>query len=731
MRISTRCKMTAVAGMLLLSVTDARANPPADPSPNDLVNSTIESGVYSRLQITLYKMPPTRTYCTLDDTSGTATIRSAIMEWDPLRPGSLIREATVSQRTSYRLGCYSEPARHALDASVNFAWEFKGFGSNLKDLNFIDCSIPHLKDSSCFAGSLGRIQGISLPRIDNTQLEIQGGRGLLGPAARSFGTVPEEALNELFQVIAEVAVEKARAKGMKLLQTKIEMLVCDELKASKTASSAPLLPRTCESVRHLRLDDLAGTGQQVLDSLAEDFIRAALRDLMVDGGGFQGMQHLDTLVPVFAVAVQSAVDTLANRQESVAGAGQRILVGLSKVKWPEPAGACDAATAAKDPTCSMKTAANDVSEGIKLALAILAEVHKSGKVDASAIREMIERPALFFKDGKEDNSKLLKMWPGLPAWISTGARVLSPPPDTSEATQVRAALGLVFDLLDLYHSNVTTKQLLLPDCTKEKSRTDLRLARQLLTAALQQDLGRIASAAGELMSHRLDTDPETQENIVRVTKIAGALGAYLSTYSGSQKPSTEELKARHEARKAALSSLIDSQTERSTRHLPATVISVGSTLGFMAGTARLTEAVNSIGATEPVGTLQIQPSLTLGVAVDHHLSNHLGLHLEVAPFNIGNYLTWRQDTYSAADATRTNTPPSATPKAGVVPPSPSDILSPSLTLAGTYLVKDADLIVLFGATGGYSFRLGEDAKANRAAYFGGVLGVYIPFFDFN
>jgi len=70
----------------------------------------------------------------------------------------------------------------------------------------------------------------------------------------------------------------------------------------------------------------------------------------------------------------------------------------------------------------------------------------------------------------------------------------------------------------------------------------------------------------------------------------------------------------------------------------------------------------------------------------------------------------------------------------MLPPSPADALSPSVTVAGSYLFKTADAVVVWGLTGGYAYKLGntqDDAERFRGFYLGATVGSYIPFFDFN
>ena len=100
----------------------------------------IELGANHRVEITLPQMPPTRTYCTLDEVGGSG--ESVTVDWDPLAPRSLVRTVTLAGAT-YEISCHSEAARQALDAEIDFSWMFMPtfrapVGSAAGSLSFCD-----------------------------------------------------------------------------------------------------------------------------------------------------------------------------------------------------------------------------------------------------------------------------------------------------------------------------------------------------------------------------------------------------------------------------------------------------------------------------------------------------------------------------------------------------------------------------------------------------------------
>lgn len=744
-----------------------------------------------RVTMTLPQMPPTRTYCTFDVTGGAESNDSLTFEWDPLKPRSLVRQGTLvltdRTGTEVQVSCHAEPARHAIEAQVNYAWRLLDKkkkackvasqpaaqpsvtpADDCASFKFCDptdeprtaCSPQATNPSASEVTATIRFDELPTlwaPGKQLTGLSASAARNPFSPAARAFGGLSDQALGELFQVIAEVVVEKAKSKGLKLAQAKLVQLLCEELASvpdiRKPDVKSPIFPRTCDSVRSVRLDDLAGAGRQLLQAIAQDVVIQATSFITENVGSTLRTYLKPTLAPnplmekafqeLLTLSLETAVDAAGGKHERLKSSGQRVLVALAKVGQ----------ASFKQTEDWSKGAPPEAVRAFSIALAILRDCHESGRCDQARLDWMMQSPALFFKidDLKAPALALpagwkgpppsnapgdllaaaLAKWPEARSFITTALKILSPPPDTTESDQLRAALGLVFDTLDLFAHGATGKLSAstfstvtgvdLSDQFAMDVGAQLRLLRELFDAAVAQDLQRLSTSGMRLVAFSLRRLSIDSKYLQKFGQLAAAAGSYLVTYTSGREPSKEEIAERREARKAALSALIDAQTERSGRFgiTNGLVLSVGGSLGLL-GAAQF----ESTGKYE--NRTRIQPSLTVGFALDWHLSETgFGLHFEAMPLNLGSYL-------ALSDKPGDGTEDEAV--SSVAEPTPGDAISPSLTLGMSYVVRSADLVTFLGITGGYASKIGttdSDIKSYSGFYLGGTLGAYIPFFDFN
>lgn len=698
------------------------AGPGARPASAD--DHRIELGTDKRVVITLPQMPPTRTYCTLDEVGGSG--ETVTVDWDPLAPRSLVRSVTLGG-SSYNISCHSEAARQALDAEIDFSWMFlRNFATPVNgtpgNLWFCDprsskqaknCESPNIKATVALLPKRTLSGGASPAELAPVPA--------MGAAQRAFGGLSDEALNELFQVVAEVVVERVQSKGLKLAQDRLQHLLCVDLvdksvdnskkpvaaDAAKPADNGkPLMPRTCDAVRSVRLEDLAGAGRQLLDAFTQDLVTVALGTVVKTGK--LGEQKLsDALVKALVTTVEASLDAAMGRQERLPGAAQRLIVALRNVAIEPGTGGLS----------------HEAKNALQVAFMILEECHGSARCDATRIGRLAADPRTYF--GLEKTN-----WPALSSFVTTGLRVLSPPAGTTELEQLRGAVGLVTDVVDLAFPESLSGLSIFEYTTqlgaeasgsipKAEGLAASRLVRDLLQAAVQQDLTKMVTAAVRLVMTNLEgkvNGPALQ----KVAAIGGALGSYLATYTSGRAPSKEELEARRDARKKAIFSLIDAQTERRSR-MGDVVFSVGGSVGLLAGIQPK--------AGEQGDRFRLQPSLSLGFGLDYHLRGGWGVHLEAMPFNLGSYASLVTGT-KTLDANGNATSKDAD---AVATPSPGDALSPSLTLAATYVVKSADLVVILPSpTIGFAAKIGNtEADPYRGFYAGVTAGAYVPIFDFN
>lgn len=642
-------------------------------TPNTGRGDTPGSGKIIRLQPT--SMPPSRTYCILEDPDGGF---GATVEWDPLLPKPLTRDVRVPEKylKKLRLTCYSEAIRPTITPEKNLAWTFcsapeKTAPSPKKIFNAEEnafCAWPD-KLSKTLDTCTGDDPKAPVPGIEVTLLKVESGTSTfvihsLPPATgvsglRSFGLPDEAAVNEIFQAIAEVVVEKARDRGMRVLEKQLKTLVCEQPVS---------FTRTCAALGSLRLDDLASSGTQLLTALTGDIVERIGKELP------KGLPLHDELVQALTLAID-----MTTAPERARGAGVTLLLKLLN---------------------RVDTDANANFTDLKLLVEIIKDCNRSEACSLDDIRLRLQKPESYYGSGF---TKL--EWATAPTFITVALKILQPSAGTTEAEQLRASVGLLLD-----YGEYTCKQ------AKTACAWPPGVARlgDLIGGILERDVGRILVGGVELI---FDSTGEVTE-LRRLAQIGGALGAFLTTSTSGRAPSEEEQKARRESRKRALSSLIDTFGDRSHRRGDA-IFSLGSELfSSPIGYAYLSDPPTAeLGQPHQV---QITPvSLNLGFAFDwSDAKSGVGLHAAISPFDLGGYLS----LHNTSEVVST--------------PTPGDVLRPSFTLAASYLWEDANLVTILGADVGYQTKFKLDSQApddgKRGAVFVGlVAGVYVPILDFN
>jgi len=91
---------------------------------------------------------------------------------------------------------------------------------------------------------------------------------------RAFGSVATSAANDLLQTVAEIVVSRARTKAMRFLADRVVDYVC------KAFDGKIVLPRTCQLVRALRLEDLAAVGAHLQAAVLQDLGGLAIRSML-------------------------------------------------------------------------------------------------------------------------------------------------------------------------------------------------------------------------------------------------------------------------------------------------------------------------------------------------------------------------------------------------------------------------------------------------------------------
>jgi hypothetical protein len=644
-------------------------------------------------------MPPSRTFCTVEHPEGKF---AATVDWDPLAPSALSRTLIIPSGTAISelsLSCYAEAIRPTVTPDRNFAWRFGSSNGGRGLMPLVDAmdhpgmrffetdgedGVITVKPSTFSATGLAQrlADGVREQSLQLGQM-------------RAFGPVQEDVINELFLSLSEVVIEKAEERGMKVLEQRLLSQVC-----------SPTLgfTRTCEVLRKVRLQDLAQSGRMLELALVQDVVALATKALP---GSIPMRKQLET-------ALLAAIDLVAGRAERARGAGVALVLDL---------------LAAMESQLNLSLNPSETDE-LTTVLSIVVECQKSGACTISEIRKRLEKPQAYYAAGAATARAAVK-WEQAERFILTALRVLKPSQDTTEAEQLQSALGLALDLVDWACKSSQGAAV----CT---GALDMKNVRELVDGILERDLGRTAVAGFALIS---TTSVNQDEELRRVSRLASTLGAFLTSSTTAREPTEDERQARRDARKKALSSLIDEYGSRKNRRGD-WVFSVGSDVMTNPGFALL------VKQPETPTTFHWTPiSLNLGLAADYHSASGWGFHADVSPIDLGGYLAIRPNNHSCPSGAQTDEETGGCARettgnttdtnnsGGAVAVAPADIVRPTTTIGLTYLFPSVDLVVLLGGTLGYSPKLGasdEDEAARQQSFNGGVaLGMYIPIFDFN
>lgn len=714
----------------LASIASAQA--PAAPEPVD-PRARISVGDALQLRIALPQMPPTRTTCEVR--AGNEAMR---LEWDPVRSTALEQNVTLPAGAQVAsVSCFSDPLRPTLHPECNLAWTFK---SKKKDVTRWTCQstepIPTFDAlTDACAGMSGKVWEVTvspvceLPSLipvpgtgksasDATVLTV-GTTSTLGGSAsatlRSVGGISDEAIQNAFASIASVVVDRVKGAALHELRLRVmHSLRCDKrgdesvtAADQKTELGMPL-PRTCKAIGAVRLEELAGSGRQILGALVSD-MTSALADA---GLSLASPRIADSLGPPMREALSTVAELSLGNPARIHDSGLRLARDLSRQSVLEAIGQL-AQPPCKEPTCTQQEldfgnerAAITTAE-LELAFAVSRECTASGSCDAGRVDKMLRDPTASFASIIQPNylAHLQAALAGadaprLSALVERTRRVIVPPPGTTEADRLSMSLDLAFDLLEF---SLKKRALLDPESTKKPLRF-VAEGRALAVAAAHSDLVAMASAASELfpaLAISEDDEIARRAELRRVGRVVAVLGAFMQspTY-GDRAPTDEEVHKRDDARKQALTSLIDSLQVRAERHDQA-VWSFGSSLGAAAG-ARL----NTTGGV-------VAPRIGVGFAMDYYSRGpcYCGLHVELDAIDIGAYAMLRTDEGKTVD------------------PRLADVFSPSATVGMAFLLP-ASSIHLF--VGGYvGATPAKDSATSRDVAAGAILAAYVPIFDFN
>jgi hypothetical protein len=468
------------------------------------------------------------------------------------------------------------------------------------------------------------------------------------------------------------------------------------LRAAETKLYTPgLFQNTCGVVQNVRIQDLTTSRDAILVALAIDLMNRMQKVLPGEGK--------DTSWQVYS---RLALQALGQDSTEASGEAARIIMARMKVHAEQnlmlsptkmtPSDKNDElyARIGKEPSGSMTTSP---------VVAAVAAVLRCRLIVAGGGADRGACPVEDFAVEMLDSEDLdLKQFAAQLA-IKLGTASV-PPKGTDGRTRLRAAVEAGFDAACYEASFPTALQLGCRSLDAEFAPTEeLQLAlsgmRALSLAALNGDAASFVRDFALVLAKIESNLPDADRT--RALRFVVAIANYGATYVSEQGKSDEEL---HAQRTKILESLVDEMTYRADRG-GNWIVSVGGSLN-MTGGARF--------PFEGPGPVFSGPfSLLLGFGVDYVPPKAVGFHVELAPMDLGQYLTWNAEGSGVE----------------VLEPKPEALFAPTLA-AGLSFGRELPFVLT--AFAGYApSYTNASGSGGGSLTVGGSFGVYVPLLDLN
>lgn len=385
-----------------------------------------------------------------------------------------------------------------------------------------------------------------------------------GVAETAFLQDASQSLEELFTILGEIALKRARQKGARFLMKKIRDTIC-------TKEIKPHLPRTCDLLTNMRLTNLAAAGESARRAVRGDLVDLVLNRAKVE----LEAEHIAAVTPLLGDLFREVAEGRASVQT-----GYRLLGHILEIQWratttPPSLGSCiaqGAVVVARQ--CILKFQRDDgvgICDTAHLAHQLLrAEMEGSMKgCTADQLRPKIAE----LERLSHEAAVILKE---LNSYEEAN-------PTRALRSAVRLTISLVASLSDL----------------NADARTKLKRLQATMDAMLDGDVPRLlAIVAAELASRSIKTDALAKPLAVLNTAIA-----YIEAPSKG-----EDAAAARKARTEAIEALMDEAASREGRNGDF-IVSLGANVG-----------VSAVGyerrlADDTEGYYALQVALPMGVAL--------------------------------------------------------------------------------------------------------------------
>jgi hypothetical protein len=519
----------------------------------------------------------------------------------------------------------------------------------------------------------------------------------------------DDAAAETLQILGQIVVDRASAKGYALLQARLE-------DAFACSSAKTHFPATCAVLRTLRLQDIAMAPQVLASALGTDLLK------LLEKHGLDVSKVAPASTPIAASKLTPADSTAAVSVAKTSAEEKlfRALYALSLSLFTKPSQPTDllvrrALSALTDYVAEQKTV-DGLSPGRQAAIyGVLAFARCEGGDSATLagcnVSEQLE--ALGAPDAVR---------PGAGELAQRLVAIVSAPGNTGQRVQL--SLDTVADATCMVLTQGDPEPTLACPPIESLATLDpvakVAFAQGFVDATFDKDAMRFTVVAARLVDLVWADTPEDKSkgtaevdrSDVRYEKrsalrlLAGLLD-YAATYAktpgtGEDDPTADDL---HAQRTKILESLTEDMTDRTGREGD-TIVSLAGSLRVVAG-FRIPTKADGVQYWGPL-------SLPLGIALTHvpKRDNGWGFHMQFNAVDLGNYLALEDG-------------------AQVKKPEAADAFSIGGSIGLAY---GPSLPFVLTLDGGYTpeFKIDPQEPDKRGAFHVGVaLGIHVPLIDLN
>lgn len=688
-------------------------------------------------QVVLDRVPPVRVKAIFDSDDG----RHFELEWDPQQSGRLVQTVVLPQlassvgaRPSWRVALWAERTPLKLSEGDNAQSALFEFSTCESTADGGETNPPTENESCSAHGQYVRLSGgpagdagrtmapenigkavtatVSFSSNNRTMADAIRGLALNAGGSvqgRSFEDDATAVANDALKLIAEIVIERAQSRAYQLVADMLDEL-CENIKNPWDPAHGTLLPKTCATIAHVDLHDLASAGKTLEASVAEDLVallgeRLAHAKAKVaraqDAGGAGEIDWNSLWAPMLSLVR----DVLAGRKVDKRQA-QLLLVEAANLV--------------------IKTEGEEMKP-VKLAFAAIATCYASAQCDARLIADIINHPTNYFFDATTDDAGA--GWAAAEQFVARGLRIVDPPAGTSTTETLKDSIALLADVVNQVEGckpeDAWAAAHALSKCPNDPTPPIpicklVDHAHTTIDAIIDGDARAAIVSSVSLIEDGLPD--EQKERLKKVSAIVAAIASYAKAYPLKSDGTMDEkgIQANRDARKKAIEGLMDATTDRRQRS-GAWVVSLGVNVGGLAGgrwfnAEEYRETRRSLSA----NPMYPQLSLPMGVAIQKLPSPMfgskrfgLGFHSQLTVLDLAQYVGYSQDSKVTDPTWSTSLALGA--QLGVLIGTSSDafFIGPEFRYSPT----------MFPSSNG-------DGRAGVASIGFGI-GYYVPVFDFN